>query len=256
MAIWEDGREEVTEIKRSPLWACMRELRVLTGEEWAALDPVSFKASHHVYYLIGGYKRREMDEELLQRLACCGTFDAIAALLSLQLEASAAGEKEYAFLCARYLPPAVAMLTPIYISRRVALLIFAYLRGRVLDKARWNRQVLDLTRYDIPLLQETAKLVPPLASEHPLFPRKSQDVSWPFARTGSSWELVVPSGRVDWVRSHLPPTRPVMGAGRRRIWRGALSPMLHPDSPCQPHFQPPFHAEALHRIRDALGKFA
>ena len=257
MAIWEDGREEVSQIKQSALWGCLRELRVLTADEWAALDSVSFKASHDVFYLIGGHKRRDRSEDLLQRLACCGTFDAIAALVSLHFEALAAGDGEYAFDCARYLPPAIAMLSPACIARRVSLLLFAYLRRRLLDKAKWNRLVLDLTRYDIPLLQESAERAPRLAIKRSMFPRKSQDVQWPFDFTRkSSWDLVVPQGRVDWVKSHLPPTRSVMGAGRRRIWNGALSPMLHPDSPCLPHFRPPFHQEALRRIRDALGNFA
>ncbi len=257
MAIWENGREEVSHIKTSALWESLRKPRALTESEWAALDPVTFKASHHVFCLIGGFKRRDEDEVLLQRLACCGTFDAIAALVSLRLEALAREDVEFAFRCARYLPPAIAMLSPSSIARRVALPIFAYLRGCVLEEARWNRQVMDLTRYDIPRLQESAERLPRLCRRRSILPRATEEVSWPFDFTRTSgWDLVVPQERVDWVSSHLPPTRSVMGAGRRTVWRGALSPTSHPDGPCNPNFQPAFHADALRRIRKALGEFA
>lgn len=254
MAIWEEGRPKVTETKQSPLWAMLRQPRALSEREWSTLEPATLMASQKGNDLLGIKLRADRNESLLMRLACCGTFDAIAGLCSLYHEAKAEGRWEFAFQCALYLPPAIVLLGPPQVARRSSLLIFATLRRHMLDSAKLNGEVLDLSRYDIPLLQREAEDLPSLMVKRALL---SSGATKPFDGTRTfGYGLVIPRQRAEWVTANLPATRSARGAGRGQIWRGLIGPMSHPKGACAPSFRPSFHPLALDRFRRELGKFA
>lgn len=247
----------VLQSAKSILWEMLRRPRVLSTEEMRALDPIVDLVVNEHLWLLGGVRRARVDEELLQRLAACGTLDAVAAMWSLLLEAEASGKAETAFLCARYLPVTVALLGVLPVGQRVAFLILARLRQQCLDRISWQGRRLALVDFDLMGLQASASRLPPLELMRDRFMRSRHVAKWPVHPSAAlSKKLFVPEERMQWVINALPRTRGTRGPRPHHVWKRDWGPLEHPESPCRPKARPHFHRAALDRIRGALGPYA
>ena len=142
LAEWERGRTGVVEIANSPIWPMLRQLERWSEEQWLAIEPASRLVLYMHAPLFGAYRRRPIDTTLLSRLAACGTFDAVASLWAVLLEAQFEGRAELAFECARYLVAAISLLGATPVGCRVALPILARIRQLSLDRMQWQGQML------------------------------------------------------------------------------------------------------------------
>jgi hypothetical protein len=180
LAEWEEGRPSVSEIKSSILWSQLRRPRVMVEAEWRELEGLSRLATHSSAPLFGLARNQKRERTVLNHLAACGTFDAIAALWSLYLESVADEDMEFAFQCARYALPALGLLAGTPVGERIALLLFARLRQRWLDDVRWNGQMLSLNSCDLPAMRESALYLSPLEiGARSLFSNRTRSIQIP-----------------------------------------------------------------------------
>ncbi len=256
LADWVRCRTTVAQVAHSPLWAMLRELRMLSDGEYKALEPASRAAFHLRHCWIFKDPRSPL-EEVARNLAACGTFDAVAALSSLLLEAENGGRPDLAFHCARHLPAAIALLGASPMGHRVALLILARLRQVCLDRMCWQGQRLALSDYDLPALRASAGRLPPLVLGHTVW----REVRIAMALSARRETFVVgafevPASRAQWIRDALPPINLSPSVDPQRFWRQDLSPIGHPGSPCHPNAAAGFHPCAVARICETLGDYA
>lgn len=259
LAEWQEGRPSVSDVRSSALWSQLREPRKMTEAEWGRLDVFSTLATHFSTRILGLSRHLKIDEEILRKLAACGTFDAISALWSLYVEAVAAGDMGFAFQCARYTVPAIGIFAGTTVGERIALLLFARLRQRWLDDVRCRGRMLLLNGCNVPAMQETAVRLSSLEIyAKGFYSREFVPIDKPSELDGflRAYRLRVPSERVTWIQAHLPESASSCGASKRRTWLPNLSPFSHPLGPC--HLKPPraFHPSALARFQGALGAYA
>lgn len=254
---WATGRPGVAEVAGSPLWLMLREQQQWSDAQWLALEPASRLVLHEYLSLVNEYRRRPMDSTLPRRLAACGTFDGIAALWKLLLDAQSDGRRELAFDCARHLVAAVTLLGATPVGNRVAFPILARIRQLGLDQVRWEGRVLSLSDYDLPARSVTATDLPALRMTRSWWLKPTIEVPWPVdQRRYIGRDIVIPDHRMAWIRTNLPPTKPASRVPSRLKWRGQLGPLRHPASPCHQQAIPAFHALALERIRGTLRWFS
>lgn len=250
VAIWEQECPAVAAVVRSPLWDFLRRPAAFDRAQWDQLEPYSRAASHvtTIFY----DRRAEFDEALLVRLASCGTFDGIAALCSILVTFRGASDEAdgYALTCARYIPPAVSLIAPVSVARRVALPLFAYLRLLVLDRVHSGGKTLLTSGCDIHELIDAAQELAPVKCRRwsTMFTQQKTDPRGVL--------LVTPPQRADWIKDHLTPLTSTKGRTARQLWDGRLSPMSHPRGPWASDAVPKYHPSALARMRVALGEYA
>ena len=247
----EKRQPAVIRVARTPLWEMLRKLRVLTHKELHDMYPVTQKAVFA--FLIGdiGLPRRP-DEELFLNVCACAHLDSIAALLSLSLEAQASSNPGLAFECARYVPPALALVGAQPFGRRVAPLIFARLRQTFLDGIRCQGKSLDLAGYDVEKRSESVDALPPLQMERRYLGYRARTVQWPVSeRDIHNLQVVVGPERKEWIHANLAPVRGI--SGPRRVWRSHLSPTRRLE---QEQGSLRFSPDAITRFRQTLLQFA
>lgn len=246
----------VSQTAQSPLWGMLRHPRMLSDEQLLELEPAANIVVNERFSLVGVVRRAGVNVELIERLAACGTFDAVAALWSLLLEAETKQRPEIALTCARHLPVAVALLGASPVGNRLAFLILARLRQLCLDRIACQGRRLALAEFDFCTVQASAHNLPPLELERAMFMKGSRVAQFPLDRSAIGKTLIVPLSRAQWIRDALPTTRGARGPRTRHVWRRDLGPLIHPLSPCRAETQPKFHGSALKRIRRSLGDYA
>lgn len=254
---WKDGRPVVAELAASPLWLQLRSPRQLATEELIALEPAA-RMTTLVNNIFATNERAKVTEELVGKLAACGSIDAVAVLWSLLLEAAADGSQEIVWQCARRLPPALALAAQCRSVRRVALLIFARIRQSTLDGLTFEGRTLELSQYDLLSATDSSLDLPTLEVTE-LFRRSSpvalRSLTSPESTLGR--QLIVPEERRAWVLAHLVPEGQERGAtGRRARGKWLASNGSLGISPCDPRATVGFHPAAVRRLRDALGDWS
>jgi hypothetical protein len=252
LAEWEARQPAIVFIARSILWEMLRRPRVLTFEELFAMEPVTQKAVIAFMYMLPAYNRRRSDESLFLTTCACAHLDSIAALWCFLLEAADAGNTQLAFTCARYLPPAVALVGAQPFGRRIAALIFARLRQECLDQIRYDGYSLDLAGYDVESLFDSAEQLPALELHRPRWLKSTVSVKWPVTtRQASSMDVLVSAERAMWIQSHLAPIR--RSRGRRLVWRKDVSPTHRLEASSE---SGRFSPAAIARFRETLREFS
>lgn len=251
---WKAGRPAVAALAACPLWLQLRHPRQLTTDELIAQEPTT-RMTMHINNFFAPNRRAKVTEELIGQLATCGTLDAVAALWSLLLEAKAEDSHEIAWQCARHMPPALALAAQNRPVRRVALPIFARIRQLALDALNFNGQKLQLSRYELLRVSESAVDLPPLQITGSF--RSSPPVIVGYRTSANRTvgrELVVPEARLSWVLKHLIPEVPARMAACCRVGMKWLSRDGKPGiRPCDPQATHGLHPLAIARLREALG---
>lgn len=254
---WKADRPAVAQLAACPLWHQLRQPQQLSKEELVTLEP-AVKITVLVNNIFVHNERAKVTKELSERLAACGTLDAVSALWSLLLEAEADGAHQVAWQCARHLPATLALAARNQSVRRVALPIFARMRQLTLDGLRLDGQTLQLSRYELLRVSDSAINLPPLRliglnrKPQPLIAGIPMPESATIGR-----KLMVPGASVAWLSRNLAPEGPAGRATGQQAGRKWLTRDGKPGiSPCDPRVTPGLHPAAITRLKEALGDWA
>lgn len=254
---WKDGRPIVAELAESPLWLQLRSPRQLATEDLIALEPAA-RIATLVNNLFVSNQRAKVTEELVGKLAACGSIDAVAVIWSLLLEAAADGSQEIVWQCARHLPPALALTAQCRSVRRIALLIFARIRQLTLDGLTFDGRTLELAQYELLSVADSSHDLPPVEATGGFLTPSSVALRSLTSRSTIGRRLRVPEARRAWVSAHLVPE----SQGRSATGRQTLGKWLASNGssvgirPCDPQATVGFHPAAVRRLRDALGEWS
>jgi hypothetical protein len=258
---WQQDRPGVTTTARSGVWSLLRKAALPGGSATlllSTLETTSYWIAHRRFpHGRQPAIRMSAQDDVLKQLAACGSFDGIAALWALLLEALAHEYLAVALNCARYLPPSLALLACTVPGRRVAHVMFARMRQLTLDHVRHDGFMLALAQYDLPTVAATAAglghatIVQRQMFTPGLGPRVCIDLPGP-----SGLAVEMPLATLAWIGANRADIAPCDQPHRRRIWLPKLSPFTHPEGPCHRDAEPHYHADALARFRAALGRSA
>jgi hypothetical protein len=261
LAEWQQDRPRVTTTARSGVWSLLRRADLPGGNATSLLSTLETTPYWIVHRRFPHGRepaiRMSAQDDVLKQLAACGSFDGIAALWALLLEAMAHGYLAVALNCARYLPPSLALLACTVPGRRVAHVMFACIRQLTLDHLRHDGNMLALANYDLPAVSATAENlgrativdVQKVERGTPASIRRET-----FHR--SELAVDVPVATIAWINANRANIESCDRSSRRRIWLPNLSPFTHPASPCHRNAEPHYHADALARFRATLGRYA
>jgi hypothetical protein len=191
------------------LWELVRGRALAIDDAMATLSDQAFWCLHDaaIRWRVFGRPKAPLTDDDLAQLALQGTYEAVAVLWLLVTGAPSSGwpggDKIH---IARYLPPALAVLSSRPSAARVAYVLFARIRQLTLDDLFGEQGWLWLATYD---LREAARSFPG---------------AW-VGRIGSGpeWQAGIKAARMGWLLHHL---APFTGCPWRfgRLWQEGLSP--------------------------------
>lgn len=191
------------------LWDLVRGRLPPMDDAMAGLSDTAFWSLHDatVRWRVFAHPRDRLTDDDLGRLALQGTYEAVAVLWLLVIATTSNGWPNINKIhIARYLPPALAVLSLDPSAARVGYVLFARTRQQALDTLSAGEGRLRLEDYD---LREAARS----------FPDARSDLK---AGSPGNRELVN-AARMRWLQHHLAPltTHPWR---RSRLWVKGLSP--------------------------------
>ncbi|WP_145985461.1 hypothetical protein [Marilutibacter maris] len=244
VAEWGRAQPAVVTVARSWLWEllrCAAPIPATYPATWFKdhFEETAFLGFHYYVPLMPEEFRASASESVMTQLAACRSFDAVAAIWLLLLEAISVDPGQ-ALSYARYVPPALALLAQTPGGRRVALPILARMRQLTLDHIYDAERHLKLEDCDLPSMTESAPEVTGVRIEVLRGRRR----------------LAVPDATRNWIEANLGNVGEGGRAPTVRPWSSQRSPLNHPNGPCQVGVWPRYHRDALERLRLELGVYA